>query len=76
MVDLFERAQEREQKDRDIAIEAELLRGRETEQPDEEDGIRYCLDCGEEIPEDRLKARPDAVRCVYCKELKDIRSKR
>lgn len=76
MVDVFDRAQEREQKDRDIAIQAALLRGRETEQPDEENGIRYCLDCSVEIPKQRLEARPDAVRCVDCKELKDIRSKR
>lgn len=76
MVDVFDRAQEREQKDRDLAIQAELKRGIETEEPDEENGIRYCLDCGLEIPKDRLKARPDAVRCVDCKEMKDRRSKR
>jgi len=26
-----------------------------------------CLTCGEEIPIDRLKARPSAIRCVRCK---------
>ncbi|MGD9697035.1 MAG: TraR/DksA family transcriptional regulator [Thermoleophilia bacterium] len=25
-----------------------------------------CVDCGEEIPEGRLRALPDAVRCVPC----------
>lgn len=25
-----------------------------------------CLDCGHEIPEGRLEARPDAARCVTC----------
>lgn len=25
-----------------------------------------CVDCGGEIPEGRLDARPDAVRCVGC----------
>jgi phage/conjugal plasmid C-4 type zinc finger TraR family protein len=25
-----------------------------------------CVDCGNEIPEGRLEARPDAARCVAC----------
>jgi DnaK suppressor protein len=25
-----------------------------------------CIDCGGDIPEDRLEARPDAARCVGC----------
>ena len=25
-----------------------------------------CVDCGNEIPEGRLEARPDAARCVNC----------
>jgi RNA polymerase-binding transcription factor len=25
-----------------------------------------CVDCGTEIPEGRLEARPDAARCVNC----------
>ena len=25
-----------------------------------------CVDCGQEIPEGRLDARPDAARCVNC----------
>ena len=32
------------------------------------DGSSYgkCIDCGHEIPEGRLDARPDAARCVGC----------
>jgi DnaK suppressor protein len=32
------------------------------------DGSSYgrCVDCGQEIPEGRLEARPEAVRCVAC----------
>ena len=32
------------------------------------DGGTYgqCVDCGQEIPEGRLEARPDAARCVAC----------
>jgi DnaK suppressor protein len=26
----------------------------------------HCVDCGHEIPEGRLEARPDAARCVNC----------
>lgn len=25
-----------------------------------------CIDCGHDIPEGRLEARPDAARCVAC----------
>ena len=28
-----------------------------------------CVDCGAEIPEGRLRALPDAVRCVSCQRL-------
>lgn len=76
MVDVIDRAQKREQEDNRLALKAALINDVETEQPDEENGIRYCLDCGEPIPNNRLEARPDAVRCVECKDIKDKRSKR
>jgi RNA polymerase-binding transcription factor DksA len=28
-----------------------------------------CVDCGEDIPEGRLRALPDAVRCVPCQRV-------
>ena len=28
--------------------------------------VRYCIDCGEPIPVERLQAMPNAVRCVAC----------
>lgn len=37
------------------------------------DGIAYCVDCGFDIPPARLKARPDAVRCVECQGKKERR---
>lgn len=41
------------------------------EAPDEDDqGNRYCLDCGEIIPQERVQAI-DAVRCVYCAEKRE-----
>ena len=32
----------------------------------EQDSYGRCVDCGNEIPEGRLDARPDAARCVNC----------
>ena len=32
----------------------------------EGDSYGRCVDCGNEIPEGRLEARPDAARCVNC----------
>ncbi len=69
MTDQFDKAQELEQRFRDSAIDAH--RNRVTEKPDEEDGIRYCLGCGREIPPQRIEASPDAVRCVPCQSKKE-----
>ena len=32
----------------------------------DENSYGKCVDCGHEIPEGRLDARPDAARCVNC----------
>ena len=32
----------------------------------EENSYGQCVDCGHEIPEGRLDARPEAARCVGC----------
>jgi len=32
----------------------------------EESSYGKCVDCGQDIPEGRLEARPDAARCVGC----------
>ena len=32
----------------------------------DDDDYGLCVDCGQEIPEGRLEARPDAARCVGC----------
>jgi DnaK suppressor protein len=32
----------------------------------EDDSYGQCVDCGHQIPEGRLEARPDAARCVGC----------
>lgn len=33
-----------------------------------------CVDCGSEIPEGRLRALPDSVRCVPCQRLASRRT--
>ncbi|MBV7315465.1 TraR/DksA family transcriptional regulator [Shewanella sp. NIFS-20-20] len=70
MTDYLDGAQAVEQAFRDNAIARQLRR--EVEQPDEDDqGNRYCLSCGNEVPKARLIAWPTAVRCVFCQSLKD-----
>jgi len=32
----------------------------------DENSYGQCVDCGQEIPDGRLDARPDAARCVGC----------
>jgi RNA polymerase-binding transcription factor DksA len=27
-----------------------------------------CVDCGRELPDERLEARPEAARCVDCQQ--------
>lgn len=70
MTDQFDKAQELEQTFRDKALAHQL--NRPVEEPDEdEDGNRYCLDCGALIPQDRLDAYPSAVRHVSCQSRKE-----
>lgn len=30
------------------------------------DGVVFCLDCDGEVPAERLRANPKAVRCIDC----------
>ena len=39
----------------------------------EHGGYGMCADCGKPIPEGRLDARPEAVRCVGCQSKRDRR---
>ena len=70
MTDQFDRASELEQEHRDRAIAAH--RNRIVEEPDEDvHGTRYCLDCGDVIPELRITLIACAVRCVACQNKKE-----
>ena len=56
---------------RQLSLQAQRTRSIETDKACEVDGVRYCLDCGLEIPKARLEARPASVRCVECKAIKE-----
>ncbi|WP_243032997.1 TraR/DksA C4-type zinc finger protein [Vibrio cincinnatiensis] len=71
MTDQFDKAQEAEQEFREKALENQRAL-MQCEMPDEdEDGNRYCLNCGIEIPQARLEVQPQAVRCVRCQSRKE-----
>jgi phage/conjugal plasmid C-4 type zinc finger TraR family protein len=36
-------------------------------------GSPHCIDCGSEIPAERRKHQPNAVRCVPCQDLRERR---
>jgi len=67
-MDDIDRAKVREMQDRQRALQAQLEKGLETENPLYIAGVRFCLDCYEPIPDERIAARPESVRCVSCKE--------
>ena len=66
MPDMFDRAAEIEQQQRDQALKRALTRPTETPRQDETG--RYCTSCGIQIPAARLAAVPNAVRCISCQQ--------
>lgn len=71
MADVVDRAGKYEEKQRQSNIDAQLKKGQETETPRELAGVRYCLDCDEEIDARRVAFKPDVVRCVECQSFKE-----
>ena len=66
-MDDIDRAQQREEKERELAISA--IQHRAVELPAyDETGARICVDCADRIPHARLIAYPRSVRCVCCQE--------
>jgi len=75
-MDDLDRAKIAEMEHRERSLQNQRERARETEVPVEsDDGVRYCLDCGGEIPKERLAARPESVRCFDCKTIKEHQDK-
>lgn len=75
MTDAADRAQERETCERAEAL-ARRARRAFHEEPRVVKGERWCLDCDEPLPKRRLKAAPEAVRCVDCQQLHEQRQRR
>ena len=73
-MDNLDLAEKHEQLNRDIAID-NARQGHAVEPPDEENGIRYCKDCGDDIDIKRLEIQPHAVRCVGCQTDRDLKNK-
>ncbi len=71
MTDIIDRAAELEQMNRDLALQENERRSYEP--PDEDANGRYCLDCSEQIPDERIIRIPWAVRCVECQQLHERR---
>lgn len=42
----------------------------------DEGACGHCLECGEEIPERRLRALPFAIRCKDCEEALEVAEER
>lgn len=63
MTDQFDRAQEQEQFIRTAAIATTVSGFRIAAQMG---GFAHCMDCGDQICAERLKALPSARRCVVC----------
>lgn len=66
MADEADHAQVYEERERMAAIEAAMHRTRED--PLIVNGVLVCRGCGDGLSAERLRARPDATRCVPCQE--------
>ncbi len=62
-MDFLDRASDQEERFRSASIKQATTKA--TEQPDEDEHGRYCLDCAIDIPQARIDA-VNAVRCVKC----------
>jgi RNA polymerase-binding transcription factor DksA len=49
-------------------LQAQQERVREALARVEDGSYGRCVDCGSELPDERLEARPDAARCVNCQQ--------
>jgi RNA polymerase-binding transcription factor DksA len=62
----MDRAQEREQLDRDRAIDAARARIAESMLPRDPKAAEFCIDCDEPIEAERLLLVRRASRCAQC----------
>ncbi|HJW81964.1 MAG TPA: TraR/DksA C4-type zinc finger protein [Acidiferrobacterales bacterium] len=67
--DVVDSACKLEQRENADALAAHMARVSALREPAPqiENGVRVCIDCGDDLDEQRLAAQPDAARCVPCK---------
>lgn len=70
MTDMFDRAQELEQRQRDEAL------ARQAAKQNAGTSLSHCEDCGEPIPEKRRLAVPGCHRCIHCQNEHEERNAR
>lgn len=61
MTDVYDQAQETEQRQREEALAAQAAASRVLGP-----SLTHCDDCGQAIPQDRRLAAPGCTRCVTC----------
>lgn len=68
MTDIYDRAQEREEFNNQIAQEQH--RASLTPEPEQviAGGLVLCIDCDEPIQAARLAVKPNAARCTFCQQ--------
>jgi len=78
MTDAADRAQLREEEEREQALLrlARAWRRAAATMPLSVDGKRVCRDCLDPIDRKRLRAAPEALRCVECQALHERRNGR
>lgn len=74
MSDDVDRAGELEEQQRASSLRARASNVVELPRHDGE-GKRICLDCEERLSQKRLKAAPQAVRCVECQDVREKRER-
>jgi phage/conjugal plasmid C-4 type zinc finger protein, TraR family len=74
MTDPIDRANDTAQFSNDLAIQQHQI---DTALPPQlvVEGVVECLDCGIDIPVDRLAVLPNCVRCIDCQTLHEIRER-
>lgn len=61
MTDIYDRAQELEQRQREAALARQAAAGRALGP-----SLEQCDDCGDDIPQRRREAMPGCTRCICC----------
>jgi phage/conjugal plasmid C-4 type zinc finger TraR family protein len=67
MADIIDAASEQETREREAAISAAVVE-LNYPAPEYEHGVAICVDCGEPIPAERIRAMPACGLCLGCAE--------